>query len=322
MKRLFNKYILTGFVVLAIGFGVGPKVELDETIAHTTLPDNIDNHIQSLESRFSDIRPDTEKTILWANPESPTKTPIALVYLHGFSATRQEIAPVSDIVAKSLGANLFYTRLTGHGRDANAMAELTVNAFLNDAVEALEIGRKLGDKVILIGTSTGGTLATWLATYDKSNTIAALILISPNYGPKRMESELLLLPWGYTVLQLVEGPVYRFEPYNDLQQQYWTTQYPSEALLPMMGLVKLTRDKDFSKIQQPVLTMYSPKDDMVSADAIQSYYSQLGSKTKKLVPITKSGDPQNHVLAGRIMSPETTKEVANNIIKFIQEIQN
>lgn len=320
MKRLFNKYVITGFIVLAVGYGVGPKVELDETITPVTLPDDIENYIKSSESRFPDIRPDTEKTIVWANPEAPAKTPLALVYLHGFSATRQEIAPVSDIVAKSLSANLFYTRLTGHGRSSNAMADISVNAFLNDAVEALEIGKKLGDKVILIGTSTGGTLATWLATYDNSNTIAALILISPNYGPRRKESELLLLPWGNTVLQLVEGPVYQFEPYNELQQQYWTTQYPSEALLPMMGLVKLTRGKDFGKIQTPVLAIYSPSDDLVSIDAIHNYYSRLGSKTKELIPIVDTGDPQNHVLAGRIMSPQTTQDVANKIIEFIRQI--
>ncbi|MDD4273595.1 MAG: hypothetical protein PHG14_07705 [Desulfobacter postgatei] len=38
------------------------------------------------------------------------------VYIHGFSATRKETAPLSDLVAKTLNANLFYTRLSGHGR--------------------------------------------------------------------------------------------------------------------------------------------------------------------------------------------------------------
>jgi len=318
MKRLFNKYVFAGFLVLAVGFGLGPRVQLDETITPISLPDDITTYIKNSESQVPDIRPDTEKTIVWANPAAPAKTPIALVYLHGFSATRQEIAPVSDIVAKSLGANLFYTRLTGHGRNGNAMANITVNALLHDATEALEIGKKLGNKVILIGTSTGGTLATWLATYDKSNTIAALILISPNYGPRRKESELLLLPWGNSVLQLVEGPVYQFEPYNELQQQYWTTQYPSEALLPMMGLVKLTRDKNLGKIQQPVLIMYSPEDSIVSTEAIQEYYSKFASTAKKIIAITDSGDPQQHILAGRVLSPHTTQEVADNIVEFIR----
>jgi esterase/lipase len=63
---------------------------------------------------------------VWANPDK-TKTPCAIVYLHGFSATRQETAPLSDLVAAQLGAYLYYTRLAGHGRGGEAMAEPYAN---------------------------------------------------------------------------------------------------------------------------------------------------------------------------------------------------
>lgn len=102
--------------------------------------------------------PGAEKTIIWAN-DSREKTPLSIIYLHGFSATCRETAPVFDRVAEKLGANLFYTRLTGHGRDSEAMGEVTLNAFLNDAMEAWEIGRTIGEEVIIVGTSTG---ALWL----------------------------------------------------------------------------------------------------------------------------------------------------------------
>ena len=84
-----------------------------------------------------------------------------------------------------MNANIFYTRLTGHGRSNAAMAEATVNDWANDAVEALEIGKQLGERVMIVGTSTGATLAAWLATYDQSNDILAHVWISPNFGPKR-----------------------------------------------------------------------------------------------------------------------------------------
>ena len=107
------------------------------------------------------------------------------------------------------------------------MGKLPVNGRLNDAVEALELGKRLGDTVIVMGASTGGTLATWLASHDQSNSIGAVILMSPNFGAKRKESELMLLPWGGAILQLVEGSDYQFQPASDLQQQYWITRYPS-----------------------------------------------------------------------------------------------
>ena len=158
MTGMSTKYYFGIFIILAIGLGAGPKVDIDETITVMDLPTDIDAYIQGTESRISDIRSGTEKQLIWANPESPAKTPYSLVYLHGFSASRQEIAPVSDKVAKALGANLYYARLTGHGRSSEAMAGITVNALLNDAVEALHIGAAIGDKVILIGTSTGASI--------------------------------------------------------------------------------------------------------------------------------------------------------------------
>ncbi|WP_455207425.1 alpha/beta hydrolase [Kaarinaea lacus] len=320
MKRFFNKYVVTGFLVLVTGYGLGPRVKLDETIKPATLPNDLDAYIRTGENQVANLKPGTDKVIIWADPDQRQPTPYSIVYLHGFSASRQEIAPVCDNIARTLGANLFYSRLTGHGADNRAMANLSVNALLNDAVEALEIGKRLGDKVIVIGTSTGGTLATWLASYDKASRIAALVLLSPNYGPKRKESEFLLLPWGSTILHFVEGPVYKFEPYNELQQQYWTTQYPSEALLSMMGIVKVTRDKDPTSIHTPVLVMYSPNDTIIDTQAVQAMYSQFASEIKKIIAVTDSGDPQQHILAGDILSPQTTQAVTNNIVEFIRRL--
>jgi len=318
MKRYFNRYLWAVILIIVVGYGLGPVIDLDETIKPITLPADLDTYIHKSESRFTDLKPDTEKLIVWANPTQPAITPYSIIYLHGFSGSRQEIAPVCENVASALGANLYYTRFTGHGRHGEAMAEITVNKLLNDTVQALAIGKRLGNKVIIIGSSTGATLATWVADYDKGNQIAALILLSPNYGLKRKESELLLLPWGKSILHLVEGPVYRFEPFNALQEQYWTTEYPSDALLPMMGVVKLTRDKKLSSINMPVLVMYSPDDQVVDTSAIQIAYLQFPSRQNRIIAITNSGDPQKHILAGNILSPQTTDQVSNSIIEFIR----
>ena len=90
---------------------------------------------------------------------SERKTPYSVVYLHGFSATRQETAPLAECVADSLGANLFETRLAGHGREREPLADVRAEDWLHDAAEALAIAARLGERVIVIGTSTGATLA-------------------------------------------------------------------------------------------------------------------------------------------------------------------
>lgn len=304
------------FVLLLVVFLTGPKVPIDETIHPLSLPDDLDNYLANQEHRFNDIIPGAEKKIIWANtPRS--KTDYAIVYIHGFSATRQEMAPLAELVAKSLQANLFYTRLTGHGRDGKAMLEGSVNAWLNDTVEALRIGSKLGKKVVMIGSSTGGTAITWLAAQTDSTTINAFILISPNFGPTNWTASILTWPWGQQIAELFMGKERYWNPENTFHGRYWTNSYPTSALLPMMGIVDLLNSMNLKKVKTPLLLIHSPDDQVVSTRAAIRTFSIIGSKNKLRVPYTQSEDPNQHVLAGDILSPGTTEEVARMISEFI-----
>ena len=100
-------------------------------------------HISSLEEsikldekRFNNLRPNTEKKIIWAD-KSSIKTKISLVFIHGFSASRFELNPVIENVAKELGANIFFTRLTGHGQDGQSLADATLKDWIKDTEEAI-----------------------------------------------------------------------------------------------------------------------------------------------------------------------------------------
>lgn len=97
-----------------------------------------------------------------------------------FSATGRESAPLSDRVATQLGGNLFYARLTGHGRSDDALGESSVNAWINDTVEAITIGEEIGEEVILMASSTGASLLAWLsANRHLSDDIRAWSLSHP-----------------------------------------------------------------------------------------------------------------------------------------------
>jgi len=293
---------------------------LQENIPPIELPADLDGYLRISEARFADIRPGAEKTIVWADHENPARTPWSIVYLHGFSASRQEVAPLVDIVAGKLGANVFFTRFTGHGREPDAMGSISAEALLRDALEAQEIGKRLGDRVIVMGSSTGATLATWLASRDHSHAISALVMLSPNFGLHRAVSEFLLYPGGKILLHLIEGPRYHFEPHNAQHQKYWTTQYPSKALIPLMQVVKLARDKDLRRIQHPTLMLYSPRDTVINAKLVPKYFARLGSPHKALHIISDLSDPQNHTLAGDILAPDSTQAVAEKILEFVSHI--
>ena len=47
-----------------------------------------------------------------------------------------------------LNANLFFTRLTGHGRNQKAMELCSIPNWMKDLHEAIEIGSKIGEKIV------------------------------------------------------------------------------------------------------------------------------------------------------------------------------
>ena len=76
--------------------------------------------LHARESVFDDIVPGTEKAINWAATPGE-RTELAVIYIHGFSASRREISPVPEAIAAALEANYFGTRLAGHGRSGGAV---------------------------------------------------------------------------------------------------------------------------------------------------------------------------------------------------------
>lgn len=123
--------------------------------------DDIEARLAAAESALPDIRPGLAKEIVWFDPAGKSRTALAVTYIHGFSASKGEVRPLPDLVATALGANLFYTRLAGHGRSADAMAEASVEAWKKDMAEAFDIAKQIGERTLIIATSTGASLAIW-----------------------------------------------------------------------------------------------------------------------------------------------------------------
>ena len=295
----------------------GRPASIDDVSVDFPLPDDLDTYLSASEAQYTDIVPGTEKVIFWAD-SSKRKTDISVVYLHGFSATRQETAPVSDSLAARLGANLFYTRLSGHGRSSEAMGEASADDWLNDAVEALEIGKRLGDRVVVIGTSTGGTLATWLAAQPMAKDIESIVLISPNYWPRAEMVGLLLWPYGEMLGKAVEGDYVEWEPSNEAHGTYWTNRYPVGAVVELMRLLKHVNKLDFASMKVPVLVIYSPDDQVVDPEYITMTFDEIGSSRKMIIPLEDVESESNHVLAGSILSPGDTKRVTDFIYTFVR----
>ncbi|TIX10328.1 MAG: alpha/beta hydrolase, partial [Mesorhizobium sp.] len=128
MGRRIVLAVLGLAVIFSMAFVLGPRVSVDTRIRFdpSIIGDDPQAYLAREEAAVPNIRDGLEKEIIWANPMVHAKTPLAMVYIHGFSASKGEVRPLPDDVADELGANLFYTRLTGHGQDGAAMAEGSV----------------------------------------------------------------------------------------------------------------------------------------------------------------------------------------------------
>jgi esterase/lipase len=320
-RRLSFGLLALVLLVAAAAFATAPPALVNEA-AVPRLSGDLDLWLEQSERSAGlgkALIPDTEKRIRWHDGRSRAKTPYAVVYLHGFSATRQEIAPVGERLADSLGANLFETRLRGHGQIEDPLNGVRAEDWLDDAAEALAIGAAIGDEIVLMGTSTGATLALAMAGHAAFDRVATLVLLSPNFAPSDPAAEFLTWPGGPQLAHLVAGDTRSWTPRNALQARYWSTTYPMDAVIEMMRLVKYVRGKLPLQLEQSVLVIYSPADTVVDTGRIATSFEQIGSPHRQLLTIPSSGDPSNHVLAGDIMSPETNDLVAASIVRFIAD---
>src|SRR6478736_1360552 len=231
-RRKWFKIVLVLFIVLLIIYWLGPypKAPVYSTIL-PVVPSGataLENYISNNEAQHT-LKPDNEARIIWFD-SAKTKTEYAIVYLHGFSASQAEGQPVHTNIAKEFGCNLYLSRLAGHGIDTiEPMKNLTADELWESAKQALQIGKQLGNKVILMSTSTGGSLALKLAA-DYPSDVYALIMMSPNIAIFDSRSFLLNNHWGLQIARTVTGSHYvTSKDSRPVYKKYWYWQYPLES---------------------------------------------------------------------------------------------
>ncbi len=245
----------------------------------------VQKQVDALNKATKNLKPDNEARILWANPANPQETEYVLVYIHGFSASCKEGYPVNYDFAKRYGINMYCARLADHGvADEKPMINLTAERYLESAKQALEIGRQLGKKVILMSTSTGGTLSLMLAADNPW--IDALIMYSPNIDVVDQKAHWLTNKFGYGLAKMVKGDMIVYDDDPPEVQKYWQSKYHINGVRAMTQLLeKAMTPETFAKVKQPVFVGYyykneEEKDPTVSIEAMMKMYDELGTPAK------------------------------------------
>ncbi|MDQ8005689.1 MAG: alpha/beta fold hydrolase [Pedobacter sp.] len=322
MKTIL-KFLTATIVVLAIVYFAGPRTtKATYKAALPTVPtiEKLETYIHSQESKYK-IKPGNEAEIVWADINHQ-QTEYAVVYLHGFSASKEEGNPVHTNFAKSINANLYLARLADHGIDTIApMQYFTADKLWETAKEAFAIGKKLGKKVILVGTSTGGTLALQLAAAYPE--VHSLVLLSPNIAINDDKVWLLNNPWGLQIARKVSGGDERvLDGKTPIYKKFWYDHYRLESVVQLQELLESAMTKQtFEKVKQPTLMLYYYKneqeqDPVVKVSAMLEMFDELGTPTEKKEQhaLPNTG---NHVIGSYITSKDipSVERAINEFVK-------
>jgi len=324
MKKII--LIISFFILI---FLLGPKIE--KPIIFKDLPkiklsiNEVKSWIHQKELKFINIKEGNESRIIFYD-SVPKKTNLSIVYLHGFSGSSQDGSPVHINTAKKLKSNIYLPRLYAHGLNSDEpLLEYTGEKYLDSAREALAIGKIIGEKVILMCTSTGCSAALALAANHPQ--VSALVMYAPNIRITHPLDFVATLPWGLYIVRLVEGGKYHYitNTWED-KEKFWTTKYRLEAPIEMQNLLETAMNEEvFRKVMVPTFSGFYYKneveqDNVVSVNAMRMMFKQLGTEDSLKLEIAFE-DAGGHEIAYNIVNKNYLK-VQKSTLNFLQNVFN
>lgn len=321
------KFSLIGIAALGAAYLAGPRPKFDpvsdQPMTFTTAPADLDQAIARDEAAIA-LKPDNQARIIWADSTRKQKTPYSIIYIPGFGASWAEGDPVNRNIARKFGCNLYLARTAEHGLTSpDALKDLTPASYAASAERALAVGKAIGEKVIVMGTSAGGMLTLYLAQHHPE--IHSLIVYSPCIATANPGLKLATRPWGKQLLDKVMGGEHvNISHYKPDRAQYWLTRYHTNGLLTLQTMMDTYMTPDeFANVKQPMFMGYYYKDEenqdkVVSVAAMLEMFGQINTPAnlKRKVAFPNSGD---HVIASHFTSTDLAG-VESETQKFMQEV--
>ncbi len=315
--------IVLFIAAIAAIFWFAPRPVLDAKLPGPQVPASLgppelETWLSEHEAGHDGLIDGTDARIDWA--AGPGVTDLCFLYVHGFSATRQEIAPVTERIADHFNANVVYARLAGHGLSKNSM-EATAEQWLQSMVNSWDIASRIGKKVVVIATSSGAPLCIWLNEHvARRDLVHALIFLSPNFKIRSPFGFLLTWPWAERWVPYIIGKEHRWEPENELVAKYWTHRYNTHAIIQMQKVVDWVRKLKPASGQPPLATFYMKDDPTINHSAAIDFHERWESAYKALHPVDIDIEVPQHVFVGDISGPQRNDWCVDASIKFIQSL--
>lgn len=300
----------------------GPRPTLDPSVPETTVPPGLaPAHLEAWltehERAHDAVIDGAEACIVWA--DGPKVQDLCLLYVHGFSASRQETAPLTDRIAEEVGANVLHTRLAGHGLDKNSM-EAKAEHWLQSMVDSWEIASRIGRRVVIIAMSSGAPLSVWLNQHVAArDQVHSFIFLAPNFRIRNPAGFLLTWPWSPIWAPKLMGE-HSWEPENERAARFWTYRYSTLALVEMQKVVDWASKQRLMSQNVPLATLYMEGDTTVNHQAAIDFHDDWQADNKALHRVEIDAENPQHVFVGDITAPNRVDWCVRTCVEFIRSV--
>ena len=227
--------------------------------------------IQAVEAELPDLSPECG-SILMTHDEKVENT---IVFLHGFTSCPDQFETLGEEYFNQ-GYNVFIPRQPRHGLqeyDGAPLKGLTAEELAAFGTEVTDIAQGLGDRVVVVGLSGGGAVATWLAQeradIDLAVPIAPFLGIGfiPRALTRPLTNLILLLPDFHEWWDPTTGMS------NPLSASYSYRGYYMHSLFENMRL-GFSAEEDAKQVKPAVggiLVITNANDDSVNNEVVAEY---------------------------------------------------
>lgn len=241
----------------------------------------------------------------------------AVLFIHGFTGGQSNFHDLPDRVA----AEGWYVRtmcLPGHGTSPRDFERTSADAMTAGVLEEVRKLKSGFPRVVLVGHSMGGALATLVAAEAE---VDGLVLCSPFFGLSLDDtlgiSTAGIIRAAATLLRWVpgrpgHGPVNKVENRPFIDAYEWI---PSQGGLAALDLCDRANAADvLRRIQAPLLLIHSRADTVTSPRAAEAAVERMASASREIIWLEKS----DHV----IFWDYEESTVVDSVLRYLKEVEH
>ena len=235
----------------------------------------------------------------------------ACLLLHGWITTPADFGELPQALEKA-GWHVVAPLHAGHGTSPRDLKGLSADKLLAQARGHYDTLRASHDRVVLVGFSMGGAIASLLAADQPPD---RLVLIAPFCGVRYRWYYVLPPRWWNAALSPVVGYLPRPKGFvfcNRPEGREAIVTYDAfhtDATTALFELRRRLLTADLSRLTMPLLLLYGAQDGTCSAKAMDALFARLPAEPKRRVVLPDS----NH----HLLHDHDREQAVQAIVEFV-----